>query len=50
MEAVDTRVLADTLAVAVNGLGLRVPRAWAHRALGVPEAGVNEAVLASGER
>jgi phage gp29-like protein len=45
VEAVDTKVLADTLAVAVNGLRLRVPSAWAHRALGIPEASAGEAVL-----
>jgi phage gp29-like protein len=47
-EAVDTKVLADTLAVAVNRLRLRVPAAWAHRALGIPEAAAGEAVLARG--
>lgn len=48
-EAVDAKVLADTLAVAVNGLRLRVPAAWAHRALGIPEAVAGEAVLPAGE-
>jgi phage gp29-like protein len=44
-EAVDTRVLAETLAVAVNELGVAAPRRWAHRALGIPEPSGDEAVL-----
>ena len=47
-QAVDTRVLADTLAVAVNQIGLRVSRAWAHRALGIPEANAEEAIVKQG--
>lgn len=45
IESVDTRVLSDTLATAVNELGVRVPVRWAHRALGIPEPVDNEAVL-----
>jgi len=45
VQSVDTKVLADTLAVAVNELGLAVPRRWVHRALGIPEPRVDEAVL-----
>jgi len=50
IESVDTRVLAETLAVAVERLGLDVPRRWAHRALGVPEPVAGEPVLGQGER
>ena len=49
-EAVDTKVLADTLAVAVRDLRLRVPAAWAHRALGIPQAAGGEAVLSPEDR
>ncbi len=35
-QAIDTRALAQTLAVAVNELGMAVPADWAHRALGIP--------------
>jgi len=45
IQSVDTKVLADTLAVAVNQLGLPVPERWVHRALGIPEPGVGEPVL-----
>ena len=45
VQAVDTQVLARTLAVAVNDLGLAVPRAWVYRALGIPEPQGDEAVL-----
>ncbi len=45
VQAVDTQVLARTLAVAVNDLGLAVPRAWVYRALGIPEPQGGEAVL-----
>ena len=41
----DLRELADVLKVAVNELGVRVPRRWAHEALGVPEASAREDVL-----
>ena len=37
IQSVDTKVLAETLAVAVDHLGLEVPRSWLYRALGVPE-------------
>ncbi|MDX2199254.1 MAG: DUF935 family protein [Phycisphaerae bacterium] len=47
-QAVDTRVLADTLATAVGKIGLRVPRSWAHAALGIPEARGGEAVIEKG--
>ena len=45
VESVDTQVLAETLAVAVRELGMRVPRRWVHRALGIPEPVDGEAVL-----
>jgi phage gp29-like protein len=45
VQAVDTKVLVDTLAVAVNELGLTVPRAWVHRALGIPQATAGEGTL-----
>lgn len=45
VESIDTRALADVLAVAARQLGLRVPRAWAHRALGIPQAVDGEATL-----
>lgn len=45
LESQDTQSLAQTLAVAVEQLGLRVPTAWAHRALGIPEAAAGEATL-----
>jgi phage gp29-like protein len=44
-ESVDTKVLAETLAVAVRDLGLPVPQPWVHRALGIPEPRGAEAVL-----
>jgi len=45
VQSVDTKVLAETLSVAVRELRLGVPRRWAHRALGIPEAQTGEAVL-----
>jgi phage gp29-like protein len=48
IQSVDTKVLADTLAVAVRKLGLRVPRRWVHRALGIPEPLAEEPVLSVG--
>lgn len=48
IETVDTKVLADTLAVAVRELGMRVPRRWVHRAMGIPEPAGDEPVLAIG--
>lgn len=50
VQSVDTKVLADVLAVAVNDLGLAVPRQWVHRALGIPEARADEPVLDGGRR
>jgi phage gp29-like protein len=47
IQAVDTRVLVDTLAVAVNQLGLEVPRRWVHQALGIPEPQADEPVLSA---
>ena len=41
----DLRALAAVLDTAVNELRMRVPLAWAHQALGVPEAARGEAVL-----
>lgn len=49
VQSVDTKVLADTLAVAVNELGLRVPARWVHQALGIPEPQADEAVLTTEE-
>ncbi len=48
VQSVDTKVLADTLAVAVNRIGMRVPSRWAHRSLGIPEPTNDEAVLQAG--
>ena len=48
IQTVDTKTLADTLAVAVNQLGLAVPQRWAHQALGIPQPQSDEAVLAAG--
>ena len=48
VQAVDTKVLAETLALAVRELGLRVPRRWVHRALGIPEPAGQEPVLGGG--
>lgn len=45
VESVDTRSLAATLAVAVNELGVRAPRRWVHRVLGIPEPLTGEPVL-----
>ncbi|GMU80814.1 MAG: hypothetical protein AMXMBFR47_06850 [Planctomycetota bacterium] len=45
VESIDTKTLAQTLAVASRELRMRIPRAWAHRSLGVPEAAAGEAVL-----
>jgi phage gp29-like protein len=49
IQSVDTKVLAETLAVGVRELGLRVPRRWAHRALGIPEPSADEPILAGGD-
>jgi phage gp29-like protein len=45
IQSADTKVLAETLAVAVGQLGLEVPRRWVHQALGIPEAQDGEPVL-----
>ena len=45
VQAADTKVLAETLAVAVRDLRLGVPARWAHRALGIPEPIDGERVL-----
>ena len=45
IQSVDTKVLADTLAVAINDLGLAVPKRWVHRSLGIPEPDAREPVL-----
>lgn len=47
-EAVDTKVLAETLAVAVRELGLRVPAEWAYGALGIPAPTDGQELLAIG--
>ncbi|MCC6358531.1 MAG: DUF935 family protein [Phycisphaerales bacterium] len=49
VESIDTKTLAQTLAVASRELRMRIPRAWAHRSLGIPEAAAGEAVLESTE-
>ncbi|MEW6199204.1 MAG: DUF935 family protein [Planctomycetota bacterium] len=50
VQSVDTKVLAETLAVAVNQLGLAVPQAWVHQSLGIPQPQAGEGVLAPGGR
>ncbi|MCG3127297.1 MAG: hypothetical protein CHACPFDD_02155 [Phycisphaerae bacterium] len=50
VESVDTRQLAEMLAVAVGDLGLSVPQRWAHRALGIPEPVASEPVIARRDR
>ena len=50
IQSVDTKVLADTLAVVVRDLGLKVPRRWVHRALGIPEPSGDEPVLVEGSQ
>jgi phage gp29-like protein len=47
VQSVDTKVLVDTLAVAVNQLGLAVPRQWVHQALGIPLPRGDEPVLST---
>ena len=47
IQSVDTKVLADTLAVAINDLGLRVPQRWVYQSLGIPEPQPDEPVLTS---
>ena len=41
----NTRELAEVLDVAVNQLGVKVPLAWAHDALGIPTAAATDAFL-----
>jgi phage gp29-like protein len=50
IQSVDTKVLAETLAVAVKELGLAVPARWVHQALGIPEPVADETVLQAGGR
>lgn len=50
IQSVDTRVLADTLAVAVRELNLSVSQRWAHRALGIPEPSADEPLLTETSR
>lgn len=50
VQSVDTKTLAETLAVAVNELGMRVPRRWVHKALGVPEPRDDEPTLTTGNK
>ena len=50
IQSVDTKVLAETLAVAVGELGLKVPQRWVHRALGIPEPSAEEPTLDGGSR
>jgi phage gp29-like protein len=45
VQSVDTKSLADTLAVAVNELGMAVPKRWLHQSLGIPEPQGSEAVI-----
>lgn len=45
VQSVDTKTLAETLAVAVNRLDRAVPRQWAHQALGIPVPREGEGVL-----
>jgi phage gp29-like protein len=46
VQSVDTKTLAETLAVAVNDLGVAVPRRWLHQALGIPEPQADEPTIA----
>jgi phage gp29-like protein len=41
-QSVDSRQLAETLRLAVQELGMSVPRNWMHEALGIPEARAGE--------
>lgn len=47
IQSVDTKTLAETLAVAVRELGIEAPRRWAHRALGIPTPAKGESVLSA---
>ncbi|QOJ15663.1 MAG: DUF935 family protein [Planctomycetia bacterium] len=44
-QSASTRELAEVLSIASERLKLRIPREWAHRALGIPEAGPEDALL-----
>ncbi|MBK8913592.1 MAG: DUF935 family protein [Phycisphaerales bacterium] len=44
-QSASTSELAQLLSIASERLKLRIPRAWAHRALGIPEAGPDDALL-----
>ena len=48
IQSIDTKSLAETLSVAVNELGLRVPNRWLHQTLGIPEPEGEEAVVEGG--
>ncbi|MFH1745666.1 MAG: DUF935 family protein [Planctomycetota bacterium] len=48
VQSVDTKNLAEMLAVAINELGLAVPTRWLHQSLGIPEAQPDEAVVVAG--
>lgn len=48
VQAVDTKVLADVLAVAVKELGVAVPRRWLHQALGIPQPQDGEPIITAG--
>lgn len=50
VQSVDTKALADTLAIAVNELGLAVPERWVRQALGVPQPQAGEPVLTGRDR
>lgn len=50
IQSVDTKVLAETLAVAVGSLGLEVPARWVHRALGIPQPEPGEPTLTRGAK
>lgn len=45
LQSIDSRALAQTLGDAARNLGLRIPRRWAHQALGVPEPQPGEPVI-----
>lgn len=50
VESVDTKALAETLAVASRELGIRIPAEWAHRALGIPQPVDGEAIVRAAPR
>lgn len=45
VQTIDTRQLCETLATAVERLGLPVPQRWAYQALGIPAPQVGEATI-----